>query len=90
MGNIINFMEKLGAEAGFQELTEDQALTLLKSEQNIDFDAKELHVTVETLLDARKNLVCGIEPAEEPSEQPNETPDEDSPDEDSPDEKDNK
>ncbi|GAB2913576.1 hypothetical protein [Rheinheimera gaetbuli] len=82
MGNIINFMEKLGSSAEFQELTETEAMALLKQEKLVSNEASSLHPTVEMLLDARKNLVCGIEPAEEPAEQPEDAPDEDSPEED--------
>lgn len=72
MGNIINFMDKLGSSADLQELTEEEALKMLQqiTDEKQDF----FHTSIESLLDARKNLVCGVAPAEEPQE---ETPDED-------------
>lgn len=73
MGNIINFMEKLGASAEFQELTETEVVAMLK-QQDIAEDVKsEFLPHIEQLLDVRKTLICGLAPAEEPDE--TQTPD---------------
>ena len=70
MGNIINFMEKLGASAELQELSEADVLEMLQTQNLAEADTGEFHSTIEKMLDARKKLVCGILPAEEPKEEP--------------------
>lgn len=70
MGNIINFMEKLGASAEFQVLSETEALSMLQQAYEVDDEQEQFYSAVEMLLDPRKNLVCGVMPAEEPSEKP--------------------
>ncbi|WP_273024427.1 hypothetical protein [Rheinheimera sp.] len=77
MGNIINFMEKLGASAEFQELSEAEVLQMLKQAEGHTHSNFLPHV--EQLLDVRKNLVCGLVPAEEPAE---DTPNDDAPEDD--------
>jgi len=72
MGNIINFMERLGASAEFQELTEAEVLEMLQQEQLLNDKPTKFYSAVDLLLDPRKNLVCGIAPAEEPAEEPEE------------------
>jgi len=76
MGNIINFMEKLGASADFQELSEAEVLEMLQQQNYTDGKQSGLNSVIEQLLDPRKNLVCGVMPAEEPNEQPEEQPEE--------------
>ncbi|NRQ43063.1 hypothetical protein HRH59_10955 [Rheinheimera sp. YQF-2] len=76
MGNIINFMEKLGASAEFQELSEAEVLEMLQQQQLVKDKPTKFYSAVEMLLDPRRNLVCGVAPAEEPAEEPEEdTPD---------------
>lgn len=71
-------MEKLGASAEFQELSEAEVIEMLKTSDVEVGDNFFPHV--EQVLDVRKNLVCGLAPAEEPQE---DTPDEkDTPEED--------
>lgn len=74
MGKIIDFMEKLGASAEFQQLTEAEVIEMLQ-QQNL-FESRPVNnfSQVEELLEVRKNLVCGIMPAEEPADEPVETP----------------
>ncbi|MBU1311980.1 MAG: hypothetical protein KKE30_20850 [Gammaproteobacteria bacterium] len=80
MGNIINFMEKLGASAEFQELSEAEVLEMLQQQQLVNDKPTNFHSAVEMLLDPRKNLVCGVAPAEEPADEPADEPEEDTPD----------
>lgn len=79
MGNIINFMEKLGASAEFQELSEAEVLEMLQQENLVERTGNMLHSQIEEILDVRKGLVCGILPAEEPSEEPEDEPEQPSP-----------
>jgi hypothetical protein len=74
MCNIINFMEKLGASAEFQELSEAEVANMLRAENLLEAEHINVIADVEALLDARKNVVCGIMPAEEPAEEPAEQP----------------
>lgn len=67
MKNVIAFMEQLGASAELQNLTENQALQLLRE----NFEVKssgELHTDVAAMLAANSNLVCGVFAAEEGDE----------------------
>lgn len=70
MGNIINFMERLGASAEYQELSEAEVLEMLQQQNIVQSKISEFHSGIECLLDARKNLVCGLAPAEEPADEP--------------------
>ncbi len=79
MGNIINFMEKLGASADFQELSEAEVLDMLRQQNFIGGEPKEFNAAVEQLLDPRKNLVCGVMPAEEPDEDSEDEPEQPAP-----------
>lgn len=67
MGTVIDFIEKLGASAELQLLTEAQALQMLQQSFDITLTG-ELHADIATELDARKNLVCGLAAAEEGDE----------------------
>ena len=78
MGNIINFMEKLGASAEFQELSESEVLKMLQQENDIAATTTDIEQAFELLITPRKNIVCGIFPAEEPAEdQPGEDEEDD-------------
>lgn len=79
MGNIINFMEKLGALAEFQELSETEVLEMLKQQNLVEKSGSKFHTQIEDILDVRKGLICGIVPAEEPSEPSEEEPLEEEP-----------
>ena len=81
MGNIINFMEKLGASAEFQELSEAEVIEMLQQQNLTPNKITELNPALEEMLDARKNLVCGIVPAEEPAEPAEQEPEEKEPEE---------
>ncbi|GAA0542788.1 hypothetical protein GCM10009098_08090 [Rheinheimera aquimaris] len=70
MGNIINFMEKLGASAEFQELSEAEVLEMLHKQNLTSEKSDNFNSAVVDLLEPRKNLVCGIMPAEEPNQEP--------------------
>jgi len=70
MGNIINFMEKLGSSAELQELSESDVVAMLKAQNLTPIGQTTLLAAVENLLEPRKNLVCGVMPAEEPDETP--------------------
>lgn len=70
MGNIINFMEKLGASAEYQELSQAEVLEMLQQHTLTEDLGSDFHSKVEEILKVRKNLVCGILPAEEPKEEP--------------------
>lgn len=78
MGNIINFMEKLGASAEFQELSEAEVLEMLQQENDAAANVADIEQALEVLVAPRTNVVCGVFPAEEPAEdQPGEDEEED-------------
>ena len=65
MGNLINFIEKLGASAELQQLSEAEVLKMMEKQSFTANSNVQLHAELAKILDARKNLVCGIHPAEE-------------------------
>lgn len=64
MDTVIDFIEKLGASAELQHLTEDQALQLLQQRFDIALTG-DLHADIAADIDASKKLVCAIFAAEE-------------------------
>ena len=68
MGNLINFMERLGASAELQELSETEVLSILQQQHFKVGSENSLHQEVEKILDVRKNLICGVMAAEEDSD----------------------
>lgn len=73
-------MEKLGASAEFQELSEVEALTMLRELGLTETQMSDFDSALDALISPRQNVVCGIFPAEEPGK---EQPDDDSEEDDS-------
>lgn len=74
-------MEKLGSTAELQELSESEVVAMLQQHSQSGTEQTSFLAVVESLLEPRKNLVCGIMPAEEPLQpQPDDEPEQPEPD----------
>lgn len=78
MNNVINILERIGSNAALKDATPEQLQELLHTEIADSAVLSALQqqnvYLLESALNARTGLICGVLPAEEPQKQPEQEP----------------